>query len=236
MSSAITATGQQAKDAATATKVDASKVYLRLKDGESHRVRVLSDFDYVEYNAAGDFALGIYTQPITDDSPLLVAHAKGGEKFEKLYKKKRYVFAFASLQTGELVAWDASKGQAKALISAIEEYEDVLDEIAFTLKRSGSSTDTTYTLNPIIKMKPADKEAFGKFDGQKVEMFFYESIIQPKSPEFLAKLLQDAGFDTDTHLPHIVIPDDTEGNTASENDTGSAGGEKVDIGEDDLPF
>lgn len=216
--SAITAKGSQAKENANKSNLDLKKVYLRLKENQTHKVRLLGAEDYVEYQAVGDYNLGIYNQPVTDDSPLLVAHAKGGEKFKNLYKKSRYVFVFASLETGELVAWDASKTQAKAMISTIEEYKEVLGEIAFNFKRTGDKTETVYSLNPIIKMKPEEQEAFNKFDGQAVEMEFFESIIQPKSPEFLAKLLKEAGFDTDTHLPNIKIDEDNEGevDTSSE--------------------
>lgn len=224
--SVITAKGSQAKENANKkSRVDTKEIYLRLKENQSHKVRLLSAEDYVEYQAVGDFNLGIYNQAVTEDSPLLVAHAKGGEKFKNLYKKSRYVFVFASLETGKLVAWDASKTQAKALISSIEEYADVLDEIAFNFKRTGNKTETVYSLNPIIKMKAEEKEAFNKFDGQAVEMDFFEDIIQPKSDEFLAKLLKEAGFDTDTFLPHIKVQEDqgTEPDTSAEaiKDNGS---------------
>lgn len=208
--SVITAKGNQAKENANKkNKPDLKKVMLRLKENESHKVRLLGVEDYVEYNSAGDYNLGIYNQPVTADSPLLVAHAKGGEKFKALYKKSRYVFVFGSVQTGELVAWDASKTQAKALISTIEEYgdQDVLGELAFNFKRTGDKTETVYSLNPIIKMKPEDKDKFEVFNDVVIEPSFYEDILQPKDDEFIAKLLQEAGFDIATHLPHITVTD-----------------------------
>lgn len=218
--SVITAKGSQAKENANKkAKIDTKKVYLRLKENQSHKVRLLGVEDYVEYQAVGDFNLGIYNQPISgDNSPLVVAHEKGGEKFKNLYKKSRYVFVFGSLETGELVAWDASKNQAKSMISTIEEYADVIDEIAFNFKRTGDKTDTVYSLNPIIKMKPEDKEAFAKFDGQEVEMDFFEAIIQPKDDKFLAKLLKEAGFDVETFLPHIDLSDDEAEENESDDD------------------
>lgn len=208
--SVITAKGTKAKDNANKGKLDVKDIYLRLKEGQSHKVRLLSAEDYVEYQSSGDYNLGIYNQPVSDDSPLLVAHAKGGEKFKNLYKKSRYVFVFASLETGKLVAWDASKTQAKGMISTIEEYSEVIDEVSFNLKRTGNKTETVYSLNPIIKMKGNEAEAFAQFDGQSVEMDFFEAILQPKSDEFLAKLLKEAGFDVETYLPHINIEDEAE--------------------------
>lgn len=207
--SVITAKGNQAKENANKkNKVDTKEIYLRLKENETHKVRLLGVEDYVEYTSAGDYNLGIYSQAITEDSPLLVAKAKGGKKFENLYKKSRYVFVFASLDKGKLVAWDASKTQAKALISTIEEYGEDIDGIAFNFKRTGDKTETVYSLNPIIRMKPEDKEKFTAFNDQVVEMSFFEDIIQTKDDKFLAKLLKEAGFDVATHLPHIDLEED----------------------------
>ncbi|MEH7117232.1 hypothetical protein V7128_07395 [Neobacillus vireti] len=206
--SVITARGEQAKENANKSKVDTKKIYLRLKDNQSHKVRLLGTKDYVEYNSAGDYNLGIYNQPVDSNSPLLVAHAKGGEKFKNLYKKQRYVFVFASLETGELVALDVSKNQSKQVISGIEEYAENIEDIAFNLKRSGADTSTGYSLNPILKMKPEDQTAFDKWGGQTVPETFYDEILQPKDEKFLAKLLKEAGFDVETHLPHIKLDDE----------------------------
>lgn len=224
--SVITARGDQAKENANKGKVDTKKIMLRLKDNQSHKVRLLGVKDYVEYNAAGDYNIGLYNQPVTESSPLLVAHAKGDDKFKNLYKKQRYSFVFASLETGELVALDVSKNQAKAVISGIEEYAENIDEVAFNLKRTGADTSTGYGLNPILKMKPDEQAAFDKFDGQVVEPEFFDSILQPKDDKFLAKLLQEAGFDVAKHLPHIQLDD--EGQEKSEPDTSA---EKIDESE-----
>lgn len=235
--SVITAKGNQAKENANKKGIDTKDIYLRLKENEMHKVRLLGVEDYVEYTSAGDFNLGIYNQPVTADSPLLVAHAKGGEKFKNLYKKSRYVFVFGSLEKGTLVAWDASKTQAKSLISTIEEYADVIDEIAFNFKRTGTLTETVYSMNPIIKMKPEDKAKFDAFNGQVVEPQFFEDILQPKDDKFVAKLLKEAGFDVATHLPHIdITEDDEQGTDTGSKDTGSDDGKTIDISDDDLPF
>ena len=154
--SVITARGAEAKAGAEKERLDTSKIYLRLKDGESHLVRILSVTDYVEYNAVQDWDNGIYSQPVSLDSPLLKAHKEGGETFKNLFGRKRYAFVFASVETGELVAFDASKNQAKNLISTIEEYAENIGETAFTFRRTGNGTSTTYNLNPKLKMN--DKE------------------------------------------------------------------------------
>ena len=209
--SVIKAKGNEAKENANKRSINVKETLLRLKEGQSHKVRLLSADDYVEYQASGDYNLGIYNQPVADDSPLLVAHKHGGEKFKDLYKKSRYTFVFASLETGKLVALDVSPNQAKTLFSNIDEYEEVLGEVAFNLKRTGGK-NASYSLNPIIKMKAEEQEAFNKFDGQAVELAFYEALLQPKSDDFVARLLKEAGFDVETYLPHITIQElDTDG-------------------------
>ncbi|MCM3639681.1 hypothetical protein M4D68_00780 [Priestia aryabhattai] len=217
--SAIVSKGQQAKENANKKdRINLKDVLVKLKEGQSHKVRVLSAEDYVEYMSAGDFNIGIYTQAITPDSPLLVAHAKGGEKFKNLYKKNRFCFVFASLETGGLVALQVSKNQAQTIISNIEDYKESLGTFAFNIKRTGSDTSTVYSLNPIIQMKPEEKATFDKFNDVVVTDEFYEQVLEPKDDVFLAKLLKEAGFDTDTHLPHIIIPEDegTEPDTSAE--------------------
>lgn len=207
--SVIKAKGQQAKESASKANLDLSKVLLsRSKNFTSHKVRLLGIYDYVEFLASGAYSLSIYTQPVTEDSPLLVAYEHGGEKFKELKPKSRFLFAFASLETGEIVAIETSKNQAKTLIGNIEEYANHINKIGFNLKKTGADTNTTYTLNPIIAMSDEEQKAFDKAGDLKIEDGFYEAVLQPKSPEFLAKLLKDAGFDTDTYLPHIKIVED----------------------------
>jgi len=232
--SAITAKGSQARENANKKdRPDLKKVLLKLKDGGSHKVRLLSVEDYVEYASAGDFNLGIYTQAISENSPLLVAKDKGGEKFKNLYKKSRYTFVFASLETGELVALQVSKNQAKTVIGNIDEYAEHIGSVAFKVTRSGEDTSTVYTLNPMLGMNEKEKEAFAKFDGQEVAMEFFESILEPKDDKFLAKLLKEAGFDVATHLPHIDLSD-AEG--TEQEDTGTEDNGQLDLSDEELPF
>lgn len=215
--SVITAKGSQAKESANKEVVDTSKIYLRLKDGESHKVRLLSAEDYVEYNAVGDFNNGIFNQPVAEDSPLLKAHKEGGEKFEGLFPRKRYVFVFGSIETGELVAFDSSKTQAKNLISTIEEYKEDIDDMYFVFKRTGEGTSTTYSLNPKMKMSAKDKEAFDKFADTEVEIDFYEKILQPNDSTFLVKLLMEIDPAVKELFPEINV-EETSGLEVTDND------------------
>lgn len=224
--SIITAKGSQARENAQSQSVDLSSIYLRLKEGESHKVRLLGVEDYVEYTASGDFNLGIFNQAVGPDSPLVIAHKQGGETFKGLYTKPRYVFVFASLETGELVAWDASKSQAKSLISTIEEYAEDIADVAFNFKRTGNKTETVYSLNPILRLKGEDKEAFDKFNNEEVTMEFFESIIKPKDRNFLVKLLVEVDPEIAKLFPDVELGEEVRATETS----------SLTITDDDLPF
>lgn len=201
--SVITARGQAAKESANkkSQSIDYKKIYIRLKDGDSVRVRLLSNIDYVEYMAHGDFNLGIYTQPCLKPAgkpcALCEAANSGLEKFEKLYARKRYLFALADIDDGSVRMFDATKGQATGLIDTIESYSEDLQDVAFTFKRTGTKTETLYSLNPILKMKPADKEKFDKFNGQEVDDSLFEAVLSPRTYEQQIEELQKAGFQVD---------------------------------------
>lgn len=204
--SVITARGQAAKESANKkrTEIDFKKVFIRLKDGDSVRVRLLSAEDYVEYMAHGDFNLGIYTQPCTKPAGLPCAHCtaanSGVEAFEKTYAKKRYLFAFADLDEGMVRVFDATKGQATGLIETIEQYREDVADVAFILKRTGTKTETSYTLNPILKLKPADKEKFDKYEGEIVADEYFETMLQARTFDQQVEELQKAGFPVAAHF------------------------------------
>jgi hypothetical protein len=195
--SLFTAKGKAAKDSAKKKKVDLKKVYVKLKDGESIRVRLLGTEDYVEYLGSGDFNIGIYTTAVIGkNDPYTIACNSGIEKFEKLYPKKRYLFAFANIDTGELVVFDATKGQGEKLMDMIDDLAETIEEgsHAMTFKRVGEKTETSYSLMPIMKLKADDQEKFRSFDGVTVPEDFYESVLIPKTEEQKIENLKEAGF------------------------------------------
>lgn len=197
--SLFTATGEDAKKSASKKSVDLKTAYIRLKENESVRVRVLGLTDYVEYKAHGDFNLGIYTQPcITpmtgEIDPLCVASKSGIEGFEKLSPKKRYIFGLYDLDMGQIRYWDASKTQATKMISDIEEYSQDLSEIAFNFKRQGTKTETVFSLNPILRLDAKGKEAFEAANDVTVEMANFESVLIPRTAEQQIEILKQAGF------------------------------------------
>lgn len=214
MSSIFTARGQEAKASAEKGKVDLKKAYLRMKSGEAVKVRVLTDADYVEYVAHSSFTHKVYTQPcvsvIGQECALCEASKSGIEGFDVLYPRKRYVFVFAEMQSGELRAIDVSKNQAKKLIADIEEYKEDLDSIAFNLKKTGEGTNTGYSLNPILKMKGNDQEQFDACEGLEVTDEYLNTVLSPRTIELQVKTLKEAGFPTDEFFPHVVLEETGE--------------------------
>ena len=199
--------------------IDLKKVYIRLKDGDSVRVRLLSADDYVQYRAhSNGFSFGIYTQPCTapagEECPLCKAYESNKEEYKDLRPSNRYLIAMADLDEGAIRVWDASKSQLKGLISQIEEYREMIEdpdeEIMFTFKRTGTKTSTTYTLAPIMnkKVKADLSESYHKFDGVTVEDNFFESVLVPRPKDLIVKTLKQAGLDTDTLFPDVIITDD----------------------------
>lgn len=204
---------------------DVSKLYIRLKAGESIKVRVLGTEDYVEYKAHGSFTHKVYTQPCVapegKDCPLCTAAKSGEEGFDALYPKRRYLFAFADIETGEIKVWDCSRGQAKDMLTQIEEYKDDLNDIAFNLKRTGAGKDTSYKLNPILKMKADLAEKFHNFDEKEVPLEFFESVLVPRTDKLMKEVLYSAGFPMNKYFPDFVHeePEDTEQSKNEEEST-----------------
>lgn len=198
MTAIFTARGEQAKENINRQNIDLSKVRITLKQGQSRKVRLLGVNDYVEYKAHGSFQHKIYTQPCVEvigkNCPLCTASKSGIEEFEGLVARKRYLFAFGDMETGTVMTLDVSKGQAKKLISAIEEYKEEINELAFNLKKEGEKTETAYLLNPIIKMKGNDQEQFDALDGMEVSDEFFGTVLNPKTEDFMVKILHDANF------------------------------------------
>ncbi|PEF03551.1 hypothetical protein COM97_26445 [Bacillus thuringiensis] len=206
MTNLFTKRGEEAQESANKQKIDLKKAYIRLKEDESVRVRLLGQFDYVEYLAVGDFNLGIYTQPSLrplgerdafDEVQEIVRPLPDDHEladFKRLYAKQRYIFAFADIDSGELRFFDASKGQAKKLIKQIEEYKEDLGEIAFNFKRTGQKTETSYALNPILRLKGDDQAKFDKFEGEVVADEVFNSVLVPRTYEQQLESLEKAGF------------------------------------------
>ncbi|OAA90888.1 hypothetical protein [Clostridium ljungdahlii] len=202
--------------------VDLKTVFIRLKQNESVKVRVLSVNDYVEYLSHGSYAHKIYTQPCVApngvECPLCIAAKSGVEGFDALYVKKRYLFAFADLEMGSIRVWECSYNQAKDLLSQIKEYEDDINEVAFNFKRTGTGTETSYKLNPILKMKGDLKDKFDKFEGGEVELSFFDDVLVPRSENMMLDVLSEAGFPMSEFFPNYLSKEVREVNNAANDE------------------
>jgi hypothetical protein len=216
MSNVFTSRGRKAKESAQKknVQIDFKKVFLRLKDGDSVRVRILSAEDYIEYIAHGSYPNGIYTQPcievagercLYEEVVKLAKEDESLSQWSDLYAKKRYLFAFYDIDEKMVRVFDASKGQGTPLMDTIEEYEEDLNEIAFTFKRSGNKTDTTYTLSPIMpKQMTKIQDLFDEADGFEVEDELFNTVLNPRTTEQQYEELKKAGFPVERLAPVAI--------------------------------
>lgn len=116
-----------------------------------------------------------------------------------LKSKPRYLVGFGNLETGELGFVDLTPKQAKTVFAAITKYAKKLDKLAFELSKTGSSTDTTVTLSPILDMdedlSDAERENFGKLDGKQFEFALFDGFLYEADEAEQATNLVKAGFD-----------------------------------------
>lgn len=253
--SIIMGRGEEAKKAIeNSGGSDGSKVeFIKLKPGESRKVRILSKFDYVAYKAHGHFKNGIFTQPCIKETGerclLCEASAYKGEligtlidtvknmkgedvsEWASMYAKKRVLFAFVDLEEDEIRVFDATKNQADAIIPTIDEYGDDLDDMAFTFKRVGEKMDTSYSLNPIMPKKMKDiQEVFDKYDGETVTDEVFLDTLQARTTEEMAKDLKKAGFPMKEVFDiEVVVTNDDAPQPIDEDSS-------TDIKDEDLPF
>lgn len=216
----VTKRGLEVKEAVNKDSIDLKKVFIRLKDGQSIKVRLLGVQDYVQYRAhANGFSFGIYSQPCLAptgvECPLCKAYEHDKEAYKDLRPSNKYLVAMADLEEGMVRVWDCSKNQLKNLIAQISEYEEDIaagEEMMFTFKRTGTKTSTTYTLSPIINKKQrADLEDnYHKFDDMVVEDSFFEGCLVPRSESIIMNALKQAGLPVETIFPDYVFEEATE--------------------------
>lgn len=234
--SLLTARGEEAVASATQKNVDLKKVYIRLKDGDSVRVRLLAVRpDTVgEFKAHGDYNKGIYTAPCIEpmgvECPYCVASKSGVEGWDNFYARKRYLILFLDIDAQAVRVWDASKQQGEAMLNLLKEYSDSIDDMAFTFKRTGSgASDTAYHLLPILKLDAQGKEKFAEAGNLEIPENFFDSVLIPRKREDMIENLRKAGFPVADFFDAEVS---TEEGTDTDGDTGI--GEVTDIAEEDI--
>lgn len=226
----VTKRGQEVKEAVNKDSIDLKKVFIRLKDGQSIKVRLLGVQDYVQYKAhANGFNFGIYSQPCLAptgvECPLCKAYEYDKETYKDLRPSNKYLVAMADLEEGMIRVWDCSKNQLKNLIAQISEYEEDIaagEEMMFTFKRTGTKTSTTYTLSPIInkKQRAELEDNYHKFDDMVVEDSFFEGCLVPRSESIIMNALKQAGLPVETIFPDYVFEEATENGSVDPVDDG----------------
>jgi hypothetical protein len=209
-------------------KLDYKKIKINKdlkKAGDSIRVRVLGPEDFTTYEAHGSYDKGLYTTPCINPSGdgearCLMCEAAKHEGFKDLDAKTRFLFAFYDIDLEMVRYIDVSYGQGGTLMDDIEEYEESIGDVAFTLKRQGEGTKTAYKLSPILKLKGDDQGKFDKAAEVEVEENFFEKALYIKSTNQMGIDLENAKFDVEGLLGY-EIQDDTQ-NEGNGNDEGKS--------------
>jgi hypothetical protein len=212
--SLLTARGEEAKKSATEKKIDFDKVFIRLKDGDSVRVRLLeiNPKTVGEYKAHNHFQKKIFTTPCVEpagmECPYCVAANSGVEGWEKFYARKRYLISFYDIDAGEVRVWDATKQHGETILKLMEEYDESKDDMPFTFKRTGSGpSDTTYNLIPILKLDEKGKELFEAGANVEIPDDFFDKILVPRTREQMIENLRKAGFPVEDFFEDAVKAD-----------------------------
>lgn len=217
-------------------KLDYKKIKINKdlkKEGDSIRVRVLGAEDYTTYEAHGSFEKGIWTSPCINptgegENRCLYCEASKHEGWKDLKPTTRFLFAFYDIDMEMVRYIDVSYGQGGKLMDDIEEYEEDLNDYAFTLKRQGTGTKTAYKLSPILKLKGDDKERFDKADEEKVADDFFEKALYVRHTNQQAIDLENHGFDVEGLLGYEIQDDNKdEGEDGKPQTDGDVDPEKV---------
>jgi len=241
--------------------VDRKKVLRFLKSGDSIKVAILSAEDFGEYLQHGGFTLSnkyqVYNMPCLKHQgkpdlydkavPLMYQDAeeaeKAGDKQKaeelrllagELRAKKRMLFGFVDLSTGEQIVVDVTKGQGENLVDTILEYEDSITEMPFLLEKKGSKANTVVSLSPIVNMKKltaTEKANFEAVKGTQFDQTLFEKIFYVKPEEQQIQDLIKIGFD----VSRIGV--NAEAAKAAQDATEEQPQEEpANITDDDLPF
>lgn len=143
----------------------------------------------------------------------------------QLKAKPRYLFGFFNLDDGEPILIDVSKKQAQALITAIDKYEKRVDIMAFELSKSGSGTNTTVSLLPMLDdITPTHQKNFEATEGKEFPGELYGKVLYAKDENKQVEDLIAFGFD----VSRLGI-------TTGDNNAKPIDG-TFEFNEDDLPF
>lgn len=185
-------------------------------------------------------------------SELLYADAKAAKEAGDLAKedelkkeaalfkgKRKYLLAFANLETGEDIIVDLTPKQKEGVIAVITKYAKKLDKLAFELSKTGESTGTVVTLSPLLDfdedLTEKERENFAKAGEKPFDFAEFDNTLYIADEEEQIKNLVIAGFDIARLGLSIGAGASNASNSAASAPT-DAGGTSADITDDDLPF
>lgn len=217
-------------------KLDFDKVKINKqlkKEGDSIRVRLLTDEDFTTYEAHGAYDKGIWTTPCinpdgTGENRCLMCEAV--KIMKELKSSTRFLFAFYDIDMEMIRYIDVSFTQGKSLMQDIEDNAEDIGDTAFTLKRSGSGTKTTYKLSAILKLEKKDPEAYARFEKAeelRVDENFFEKALYIKSTNQMGIDLEKAGIDVEGALDYVIEDDSKDGEAKPQNDAPAPDPDKV---------
>jgi hypothetical protein len=159
--------------------------YVRLKDGESLRGFLLAD-NFKMYQAHNDFEKRIKTHTCKNpknNPDLTCLSCIHGVK-----RTKKAIIPFYNIDTQQIEIFDASKKALKVIYAFVDEYEEEATTTPISLTRSGSDTDTTYSLQA-ARVKKAEQDVFVKPEGIVLDNEFYNNVLNIPSDEYIKKLI-----------------------------------------------
>lgn len=210
-------------------KLDYKKIKINKdlkKAGDSIRVRILTPYDYTTYEAHGSFDKGLWNTPCINpdgkgEERCLHCEAYKHEKFKDLKPTTRFLFGFYDIDMEMVRYLEVSYTQGTSLMDDIEENSESIEDFAFTLKRSGEGTKTTYKLSAILGMKKKDPEAQERFEkGAEVDIAedFFEKALYVKSTNQMAIDLENIGFDVEGQLGYEIQDDEKKEDQTPDED------------------
>lgn len=180
--------------------------FIRLKSGESIRIAFVADraipenvvFASAEYLNHGDYENNIQSHPCLE--PV----GNGCHSCDKgVPRSKRFVISFVVLddytkgktkiESGNVGVLDVSKKQYNAIKTAVKDYfeDEAIFEMAFKLSKTGTGTDSSYAISPILKLKGDDAERVAAAKEVELEEDFFDNALRPRTNEQLRDLLKN---------------------------------------------
>lgn len=190
MSNIFIASGKEVKERAENKGLTPRKnVFIRLADGESVRIAFFPDQEslFKEYYCHTDFMRKIYSHPcILENCPSCQANIK---------RSRKVLIPVYDLDNKDVRIIDASITQFTTIARVMEEYKD--EKIAFKYSRSGTGTNTVYTLTPILpnKLSNEDKQKMNELHEiqAKITDEFLLKALNPKTREQMIEMLENSG-------------------------------------------